>query len=58
VALVNALQGVQYAWIIVLGAIVSLFAPKILKEDISWPIMIQKGVAILMISIGLYFLSL
>jgi len=58
VALVNALQGVQYAWIIVLGAAVSLFAPKILKEDISWPIMIQKGSAILMISVGLYFLSL
>lgn len=58
VAIVNALQGVQYAWIIILGAVVSLFAPKILKEDISWPVMAQKGVAILIISIGLYFLSL
>jgi drug/metabolite transporter (DMT)-like permease len=58
VALVNALQGVQYAWIIILGALVSFFAPKILKEDTTWPIVLQKGVAILIISVGLYFLSL
>lgn len=58
VAIVNALQGVQYAWIIVLGAIVSFFYPKTLKEDISTRVLIQKGAAILVISIGLYFLSL
>ena len=58
VAIVNALQGVQYAWIIVLGVIVSLAAPKILKEDISWPAITQKLFAIGAISIGLYFLSL
>ncbi len=58
VAIVNALQGVQYAWIIILGVIVSLAAPKILKEDISWPAIIQKLFAIGAISVGLYFLSL
>ncbi len=58
VAIVNALQGVQYAWIIVLGVIVSLVAPKILKEDISWPAIMQKLFAIGAISVGLYFLSL
>lgn len=58
VALVNALQGVQYAWIIVLGALVSFVSPKILKEDISWPVLTQKGIAVVVISIGLYFLSL
>lgn len=58
VAIVNALQGVQYAWIIVLGVIVSLVAPKILKEDISWPAITQKLIAIGAISVGLYFLSL
>lgn len=58
VAIINALQGVQYAGIIVLGSIVSLIAPKIMKENISWPALVQKGVAIIFISIGLYFLSL
>lgn len=58
VALVNALQGVQYAWIIILGAGVSLLAPKILKEDISWPVLTQKAVAVILISGGIYFLFL
>ncbi len=58
VAVVNALQGVQYAWIIILGAIISLVAPKIMKEDISGPSLAQKALAILIISLGLYFLSL
>jgi len=58
VALVNALQGVQYAWIIVLGLIVSLVAPKILKEDISLRTLLQKAVAIVLISVGIYFLFL
>ncbi|MDP3836637.1 MAG: EamA family transporter [bacterium] len=57
VALVNALQGVQYAWIIVLGALVTVFRPDILKEDISWRALTQKGLAILLIGIGLYLLA-
>lgn len=56
VAIVNALQGVQYVWIIILGALVSVFAPKILKEDISKLVLIKKIIAILIISIGLYLL--
>ena len=58
VAIVNSLQGVQYAWIIFLGAIISFFYPKALKEDISKRVLFQKGLAIFIISIGLYFLSL
>jgi len=58
VALVNALQGVQYAWIIVLGSLVSFFYPKTLQEDIAFKVLLQKGFAILVISLGLYFLSL
>ena len=58
VALVNALQGVQYAWIIILGAVVSLLAPKILKEDISWRVLVQKAIAVVLISGGIYFLFL
>jgi len=58
VALVNALQGVQYAWIIILGAVVTAIWPNILKEDIGWRALIQKGVAIVLISVGLYLLSI
>lgn len=56
VAVINALQGVQYAWIIVLGTLTSLFAPKILKEDISKKVLLRKFLAVFIISIGLYLL--
>lgn len=57
VAIINALQGVQYVWIIILGAIISIFAPKILKEDLSKNIITKKILAILIISYGLYLLT-
>ena len=56
VALVNALQGVQYVWIIILSTLISVFAPKILKEDLSKNILLQKVLAVILISIGLYIL--
>lgn len=58
VALVNALQGIQYAWIMLLGAIVTIIKPGVLKEDISWRAIVQKALAILLIGIGLYLLAL
>jgi len=58
VAIVNALQGVQYAWIIILGTLTSLFAPKILKEDISKKVLTRKALAVLIISLSLYFLTI
>ena len=57
VAIVNALQGLQYVWIIILGALISVFAPKILKEDVSKSVLFKKILAILIISIGLYLLT-
>ena len=57
VALVNALQGVQYAWIILIGSLVSWLAPKILKENISWPVLLQKSSAVAIIGVGLYLLA-
>ncbi|MDX9778786.1 MAG: EamA family transporter [Patescibacteria group bacterium] len=56
VALVNALQGVQYAWIIILSTLISIFAPKIFKEDLSKNILLQKILAVIIISVGLYIL--
>jgi drug/metabolite transporter (DMT)-like permease len=58
VAIINALQGVQYAWIIVLGTLTSLFAPKILKEDISKKVLLRKFLAVIIIGTGLYLLTL
>ncbi len=57
VALVSALQGVQYVFIIILGIISTIFFPKIIKENISRNIILQKTFAVLFIFLGLYFLS-
>lgn len=57
VALVNALQGVQYALLLVIGAGLAVVSPKLLKETFSWPIVLQKLLAIIIISCGLYFIT-
>ena len=57
VALVNALQGFQYAFLLIIGTILALLKPKLLKENFSWRIVFQKSVAILVIGIGIYFLT-
>lgn len=58
VAIINALQGAQYAFLLILGIFFSVFFPKILKEDISRKVLIKKIIAILLIGIGLYFVSI
>lgn len=57
VAIINALQGVQYAFLLILGIFFSLFFPKILKEDISKNTLLKKIMAILLVAIGLYFIT-
>ncbi|HKK53937.1 MAG TPA: EamA family transporter [Patescibacteria group bacterium] len=57
VALVNALQGVQYVFIIIIGVIATLFFPKFLSENISKPIIIQKIIAVILIAFGLYLIA-
>ena len=56
VVLVNALQGVQYAFLLVLGGLISVFFPKLLRENISKMIIVQKILAVILISLGLYFI--
>jgi len=58
VALVNALQGVQYAFLLVISTILALLSPKLLKETFSWRIFSQKLLAVIIISFGLYFILL
>jgi hypothetical protein len=57
VAIINAMQGIQYAFLLVFGIFFTVFFPKILKEDISKKIIYKKVLAILLIAIGLYLIS-
>lgn len=57
VVLVNALQGFQYALILILSALLSLFAPKLLNEKFSKRIIIQKSAAVFLIMVGIYFIT-
>ncbi|MCD4705268.1 DMT family transporter [bacterium] len=57
VVIVNALQGVQYVFLLILGVIITILKPQAVKENISKSIIIQKIIAILLIGLGLYFIS-
>jgi drug/metabolite transporter (DMT)-like permease len=53
VALINALQGVQYVFLLVFAVLLSLKFPKMLKEEISKEILFQKIFAVSLIVGGL-----
>jgi drug/metabolite transporter (DMT)-like permease len=57
VAIVNAMQGFQYAFLLIISAILAALAPKLLKETFSWPIILQKTGAVILVFIGLYFIA-
>ncbi|MFA6307568.1 MAG: EamA family transporter [Patescibacteria group bacterium] len=56
VALVTSLQGLQYALILVLVTVMTFLYPNIIKEEYSNKRIYKKTLAIVLISIGLYFL--
>lgn len=56
VALINALQGVQYVFLIIIILVLSEQYPKILKEEINRKILAQKMIGILMVGLGMYLL--
>jgi uncharacterized membrane protein len=58
VTVVNALQGVQYAFIFVLALATSLYNPKFLEESFSIKAITQKIVGIALVSIGVALLFL
>lgn len=58
VAIINALQGIQYAFLLVFIIFLSLKFPKILKEEISRKFLLQKIIAILLIGGGLVLLAI
>lgn len=57
VTIVNAMQGTQYAILLVGTIVLSRYFPKVLKEEVSRPIILQKLFAIAMISAGLILLT-
>ncbi|MBI4709076.1 MAG: DMT family transporter [Candidatus Portnoybacteria bacterium] len=57
VSLVNALQGVQYVFLLILTAMLSKKFPQIIHEKVTTKIIIQKLLAILLIGAGLVILA-
>lgn len=57
VAIITALQGVQYAIMMFFSFFLGIFF-KEYKEKFSWVTLIQKILALIFISLGLYFISL
>ncbi|HTL39537.1 MAG TPA: EamA family transporter [Methylomirabilota bacterium] len=58
VVIVNALQGVQFVFILLLSVTFSKFFPQIIKEDIHGKILVQKIIAIILITTGLVLLNI
>jgi drug/metabolite transporter (DMT)-like permease len=58
VAIINALQGIQYVFLLIFTVLLSLKFPQILKEEISREVIFQKIIAILLIGGGLALLAL
>lgn len=56
VALINALQGLQYVFLILLVLFLSRRYPRLIKEEMGGGIMMQKVIGISLITIGLYML--
>jgi len=57
VAIITALQGVEYVFLLILALFLSLKFPQILKEEVSKEILFQKVLAIFLISGGLAILA-
>jgi len=57
VVLVNALQGAQYAFILILSTALALLAPQLLRETFSWNIMLRKAAAVAAIAGGLWLIA-
>lgn len=50
--IMNAMKGVQYVFIFIFAILISIFLPKLLKEDMSKNIIIRRIIAIVLIGIG------
>jgi drug/metabolite transporter (DMT)-like permease len=57
VSIVNALQGTQFVFLLLITSFLSVYFPKVLKERINAQTIFLKLVAIVLISCGLYLLT-
>jgi len=55
---VNALQGLQYVFLLFFAVFLSFKFPNILKEEVSRDVLLQKIIAVLLIGGGLVLLSI
>ena len=58
VAIINAMQGFQYAFLLILSSAFAFFVPNLYKEKFSWRIIAQKIFAIVIVGIGLAFIAM
>ena len=56
VAMINALQGIQFSFLLVLVLILSKKFPKVLDEEMGRGVMFQKTIGVILVSLGLYML--
>lgn len=57
VTIVNALQGIQYAFLFLLVLVMARFSPRLIKEPLSTAIIVQKTIAILILAAGLMLVA-
>lgn len=57
VSIINALQGIQHVFLLMMTVFLSLKFPQILKEEVSKEVLLQKIAAILFIGAGLAILA-
>lgn len=57
VAIINSMQGIQYAFLLIFSIFLSKFSPHILKEDLSKEALSKKAISIIIITIGLIILA-
>jgi uncharacterized membrane protein len=55
--LVNALQGLQYAFVFILAIILYIFLPGVVKENFQKKAVVQKVAGMILVSVGLFFLT-
>lgn len=55
--IVNALEGIKYAFLLIIAVLISRKFPKILKEEVSREVVLQKIIAILFVGAGLIILA-
>jgi drug/metabolite transporter (DMT)-like permease len=58
VAMVNALQGVQFLFLIIIVLVLSSKYPHILKEELGRGVLAQKFIGMILIGLGLYVLMI